>query len=64
MSAFADDCREKAARYAERATAYRMAGDSELAEVARNIAIGLAGASSRINQLARMEADAAERMQS
>lgn len=63
MNGFATDCREKAARMAERAAAYRMAGARDLAAVASRGCAALTNAADAIEQLHRMEADAAERMQ-
>ena len=63
MSAFAAECREKAARYAERAAGYRAAGVKDLAHIAREVSIGLSRAAHYMTQLESVEADAAERMQ-
>lgn len=64
MSAFADECREKAARFAERAAGYRKAGFPSLANASRIVAISLANAANAMDAVDAIDPDrVVERLQ-
>ena len=55
MSAFSEECRRQAARYAERAAGYRLAGEREFAAKAHGVAIDLGNAAKALETLDLME---------
>jgi len=55
MSAFSEECRRQAARYAEKAAGYRTAGETTLAARCRSIAVDLSDAANNIDLLDQRE---------